>query len=457
MAATRTFRPADAVLVLLVFLMPVMLLGGVQDRAGHPTMLFWILLLLPIFGLIWLLTCCDPEERGNGHRAAAVKVRPGWPALSGVEGSKAVAFADIVSPIVRPVRYAVEDGVPVVEGDPLVPRATVFPELERRLAVYGVSPLVESLDDHTVRVVGLPAAVGDRLGMRSSTWVNVALLVATICTTVYAGAWQQGINLFLDPGAFAVGLPYAFTLLTILGIHELGHYFMAKYHGVDVTPPYFIPVPMGLGTFGAFIQIKSLIKTRRAVFDIGIAGPLAGLVVALPLLYIGLQQAMPIPDPGAGVGTASLLFALVARAAQGGELGQAVVTLSPVAFAAWIGIFVTALNLVPVGQLDGGHIAYALFGRKHAQTISILTVLGMAVAGMLAWPGLLTWALLIMLMAGFSHMPALDDLTPPDFKRYVLGALSFVIFLLIVLPAPGSARSALRGAPPETAVVPYVR
>ena len=278
---------------------------------------------------------------------------------------------------------------------------------------------------------------------RSSAWVYLALFAATIVTTVYAGALQQGVNLLADPSAFTIGLPYSVTLLAILGIHELGHYFTAKHYGVDVTPPVFIPVPMGLGTFGAFIQIKSLIRTRQAVFDIGIAGPLAGLVVALPLLYIGLQQSMPIAEPRAGVGVpshASLLFALVLSAAQGGDLGQGAVAPSPVAFAAWIGIVVTALNLVPIGQLDGGHVAYGLFGRKHARTISVITVLGMAIGGLLAWPGLLTWALLITLIAGFSHMPALDDRTPPDFTRYALGALSLVILLLIVLPAPGSAR-----------------
>jgi membrane-associated protease RseP (regulator of RpoE activity) len=424
-------------------MMPTMLLlGAAAEGPSHPTIFFWLLLVLPILGVAWLLTCCDPEESGNGHRAAAVKVRR--------SSSQAVAFADIVAPIVRPVRYSVESGVPVFEGAPVVPPSRVFSELERRLAPYGVSPLVESLDADTVRVVVLPVGIDERLRIRSSHWVNVALFVATICSTVYAGALQQGVNLFVDPGAFTSGLPYSMTLLTILGIHELGHYLMAKYHGVDVTPPYFIPVPMGLGTFGAFIQIKSLIKTRRAVFDIGIAGPLAGLVVALPLLYIGLQQSVPILVPSVGASVpngASLLFALVARAAQGGELGQVALALSPVAFAAWIGIFVTALNLVPVGQLDGGHIAYALFGRKHALTISVITVLGMAILGSLAWPGLLMWALLLMLLAGFSHMPALDDLTPPDFKRYALGALAFAIFLLIVLPAPASLPSALQGAP----------
>ena len=445
MAATRTFRLADAVILLLVFMMPTMLvLGTAQEPAGQPTMFFWILLVLPILGLMWLLTCCDPEESGNGQRAAAIKVRP--PSL------EAAGVATAVSPTVRPVRYNVEGGVPVVEGVALVPRERVFQELERVLAPFGISPLVESLGGDKVRVIALPAAVDAQLRKRSSIWVNVGLLIATVFTTVWAGAMHQGVNLLGNPGAFAIGLPYALTLLTILGIHELGHYFMGKYHGVDVTPPYFIPAPTGLGTFGAFIQIKSLIKTRWAVFDIGIAGPLAGLVVALPLLYIGLQQPVPISEAGAPAvpSTASLLLALVARAALGGDLAQIAVPLSPVAYAAWIGIFITALNLVPVGQLDGGHVAYALFGRKHARTISAVTVVGMVIVGLLASPTLLMWALLITLVAGFSHMPALDDLTPPDVKRYALGALSLVIFLLIVLPARGPAQAALRATPDQT-------
>jgi membrane-associated protease RseP (regulator of RpoE activity) len=342
--------------------------------------------------------------------------------------------------------------VPVVEGTPQVQTPNVFSELERRLAAYRVTPLVEELDGRSVRVVGLPKAVEGRLSSRSSGGVvNLVLFAATVVTTVYAGARQQGINLLETPGQFAVGIPYSLALLAILGVHELGHYVMARRHGVDVTLPYFIPVPAGLGTFGAFIQMKSLIRSRRAVFDIGIAGPLAGLVVAVPLLYFELKDAAPIAggqEPSALNTGSSLLLAMLYQAAHGGDMGAgAAVKLSPVAFAGWIGVFVTALNLLPVGQLDGGHVAYALFGRRHARTVSILVVMLMVGLGLLVWPGLLTWALIVSLLAGFSHMPALDDVTPPDAKRFALGTMALAIPIVIMMPIPGALDSPTLDSP----------
>jgi membrane-associated protease RseP (regulator of RpoE activity) len=239
-------------------------------------------------------------------------------------------------------------------------------------------------------------------------------------------------------------------LLAILGVHEFGHYFMARRHGVDVTLPFFIPVPMGLGTFGAFIQMKSLIRSRRAVFDIGIAGPLAGLVVALPALYFGLRGTPPLADELHTTGVysgSSLLLALVYQFANGGELGTAVIRLSPVAFAGWIGLFITALNLLPVGQLDGGHIAYGLFGQRRARQIGIGAFVVMLGLGLSVWPGLLTWAVLIALIAGFAHMPALDDVTPPDGKRFALGALALTVLVLTLMPLPLGMRGLMLDCP----------
>jgi membrane-associated protease RseP (regulator of RpoE activity) len=432
----QTYGLADALLLLLLLMLPAMLvLGAADGRAREPTLLFFMLLLFPLAMLLWLLTCCAPEETADGYRAAALQV----PRDSVV----ATQFENVVAPIVRPRRSYVVDGVPVVEGTPQVQTSNVFSELDRRLAAYQVTPLVEQLDSRSVRVVGLPKAVEGRLSSKSSSGViNLILFAATVVTTVYAGARQQGINLLEAPGQFAAGLPYAMSLLAILGVHEFGHYVMARRHGVDVTLPYFIPVPMGLGTFGAFIQMKSLIRSRRAVFDIGIAGPLAGLVVAVPLLYFALKGASPTAagqEPLALNTGSSLLLAVLYQAAHGGEIGAgAAVNLSPIALAAWIGVFVTALNLLPVGQLDGGHVAYALFGRRHARTVSILVVVLMVGLGLLVWPGLLTWALIVSLLAGFSHMPALDDVTPPDAKRFALGTMALALPIVIMMPIPGA-------------------
>jgi membrane-associated protease RseP (regulator of RpoE activity) len=310
----------------------------------------------------------------------------------------------------------------------------LFPQLARRLEPYHFIPLVEPLGGGAVRVFGLPQAVDQRLRSRASPMVNLLLFAATLLTTIYAGARQQGINLIEDPNRFTAGLPYALSLLAILGVHELGHYLMARRHGVEVTLPYFIPAPMGLGTFGAFIQMKSLIKTRRAVFDIGIAGPLVGLLVAIPLLWAGMSE--PAADGARfAVQTGSSLFlALLYQLAYGADIGNAPIALSPAAFAGWIGVFITGLNLLPVGQLDGGHVAYALFGRRHARSISVATVALMVLLGLFVWPGLLIWALIVTLLAGFSHMPALDDVTPPDAKRFAIGALVLVLPVVIMMP-----------------------
>jgi membrane-associated protease RseP (regulator of RpoE activity) len=428
----RVYRLADALVLLLLSMVPVMvLLAAAEGQAAAPTVHFWLVLLLPMALVAWLLTWRDPEESANGHRIAASRV----PRVEGLVAE----FEHLVAPFVRPSRSYVEADVPVVEGTPLVPANGLFSQLERRLAPRRIIPFVEELAEGSVRVVGLPGEVDARLRTPSSPALHLLLFIATVITAVYAGARQRGVNLLEEPGLFPIGLPYALSLLTILGVHELGHYAMARRHGVEVTLPYFVPFPMGLGTLGAFIQMKSLIRTRRAVFDIGIAGPLAGLVVALPLLYLGVTTGSAPPGDGnrfAVDAGSSMLLALLQRLAYGGDIGTAAVNLSPVAFAAWIGVFVTALNLLPVGQLDGGHIAYALFGRRHARAVSIATVSLMAGLGLVVWPGLLTWALIVTLIAGFSHMPALDDVTPPDAKRFVLGVLTLALPILIVVPVP---------------------
>ncbi|MGH2599767.1 MAG: site-2 protease family protein [Dehalococcoidia bacterium] len=280
--------------------------------------------------------------------------------------------------------------------------------------------------------------------------INLALFLGTVLTTVWAGALQQGVNLLSDPGRFMVGVPYAAALLSILGVHEVGHYVAGRRHGVHVTLPYFIPAPIWLGTFGAFIQIKSMIKNRRAVFDIGIAGPVAGLVVALPALYFGLRSA-PVIVEGArtmGVHTgSSLLLALAYQLAQGGELGAAVIRLPPLALAGWIGVVVTALNLIPVGQLDGGHIASALFGERRARQIGIAALLAMVGAGLFVRPGMLIWAVLIAVIAGVAPTPALDGATPPDRKRFALGAVALAVLVLTVVPLRGGLAETMANCP----------
>jgi Zn-dependent protease len=442
----RALRLADAVLLLLLFLLPWMLIvGTAEGTAARPGLLFWLLLLLPwlILPLIWAAR--ERSETPDALRAAAAEAEQQAAAQA---RTLAEAAGDVLS-VERNYAYA---GVPAIEGRLRIDAAATLARLEPVFRREGRIPLLESAGRNLVRVLALPAALDAATRRRSSPWINMALFAATIVTTVFAGALHRGVNLWNDPSQFAAGIPYAAALLGILGVHEMGHFVAARIHGVDVTWPYFIPVPMGLGTLGAFIQIKELIKSRRALFDIGIAGPLAGLAVALPALYFGLQATQPGPrDAAQGMHAGmSVLFALIYQLGHGGSLAEAagaVVQLSPLALAGWIGLVVTALNLLPVGQLDGGHIAYALFGRRYARVVSIVTVLLMFAFALTVWPGLLMWALIVTLVAGFSHMPALDDVTAPDAKRYALGVLALALLVLIVTPLPGAIRGLMLDSP----------
>jgi membrane-associated protease RseP (regulator of RpoE activity) len=439
----RTWRLANALLLLLMVLLPVMLLiGNGEGGVERVTLLFWMMFVLPLLVLPWLWRCAAPEERGGGQLAAAQRVER--------DTEVANAFGDLVSPVVDVDRVYVEGGIPIVEGRLRDESSRAFASLERLLSPRQLMPLVEDRGGRNVRVVALPAGVDRELRRRPSVAVNIALFLATVLTTVWAGALHQGINLLQRPDEFMAGVPYAAALLGMLGVHEFGHYFVARRHRVNVTLPYFIPVPMGLGTFGAFIQIKSLIKSRRAVFDIGIAGPFAGLVIALPALYFGLRGTAPLPESAHATGVhanSSMLLALMYQLANGGELGTSVIHLSPVAFAGWIGLFITALNLMPVGQLDGGHIAYGLFGQRRARSIGVGAFVIMAGLGLTVWPGLLTWALIIALIAGFSHMPTLDDVTPPDAKRFALGVVALAILVLTLAPLPAALRGMMLDCP----------
>lgn len=439
---TSRFRLADALLLFLLVLLPMMLvLGAAEGTAHRPTLLFWMLVLLPLLVLPWLWRTAEPEETADGQAAAARRVER--------DATGAAAFADLVAPVVDVRRARMEDGIALVDGRLRGEPSQSFAALERLLAPKRLMPLLQDAGNGAVKLAALPIAVDAELRRRSNVTVNILLFLATIVTTVWVGALHQDVNLLQEPGRFMAGMPYALALLGILGVHEFGHYVVGRWHGVDVTLPYFIPVPMALGTFGAFIRIKSLIKSRRAVFDIGIAGPLAGLVVALPALYFGLRGAPGLPaDSTMGVHAgSSILLALMYQLANGGELGEAVIRLSPVAFAGWIGLFVTALNLLPVGQLDGGHIAYGLFGQRWARRISVGAFLLMLALGLTVWPGLFTWAFLIALIAGFSHMPALDDVTPPDATRFALGAVALALLVLIVVPLPGGMRGLMLDCP----------
>jgi membrane-associated protease RseP (regulator of RpoE activity) len=236
------------------------------------------------------------------------------------------------------------------------------------------------------------------------------------------------------------GMLFSFTLLAILGAHEMGHYLAARLYGVRATLPYFLPAPLGIGTFGAFIKMKSAIPSKRALFDIGIAGPLAGFVFLIPAAIVGLYFADPAVGGGGGDGIVfhdPLLFRALAKL-----LGVPKdINLNPFWFAAWAGCLVTSLNLLPVGQLDGGHVVYAVFGARWHWLIArviFVSVIALTVASYF-WGGWMGWAVYVVIltfMLRVGHPRLMDEYEPLGFGRKVVAAVGLLVFLLCFMPAP---------------------
>jgi membrane-associated protease RseP (regulator of RpoE activity) len=302
--------------------------------------------------------------------------------------------------------------------------------------------------------------------------LNVALFLATIATTLEAGA-----SLFPSAAAgtpwqaVASGIPYTAALLSILLCHEMGHYVAARAYGVDSTLPFFIPIPyVGIGTLGAVIRIRSAMPSRRAVLDIGAAGPIAGFVVAVPLLLWGMAHSQVIfvgsaqgghteslldlvqalwqalsawlhGTPGSPAGLVridlgdSLLTWGAARLVKGPIPAGHELVLHPVATAAWFGLFVTTLNLIPIGQLDGGHVTYALLGQRWAQLLSRFVAVALLLLGLFLSVNWFFWWLLTRFLVGSRHPPALDE-APLDWSRRVLALAALVLLAITFVPVP---------------------
>lgn len=302
--------------------------------------------------------------------------------------------------------------------------------LVKRFGALGYTPLIRREGGQDV-VVAIEGVFGPS---RSRPLINVGLLLATVLTTTVAGAFLVGANPLRNPREILDGIWFALALLLILGTHELGHYFMGRWHGVQVTLPYFIPVPIGLGTFGAFIKMKSPIHNRRALFDVGLAGPIFGFVVALPLLIVGimLSDVVRVYRGDLGPGS-SLLVEFLVDLLQPHGAGYAL-SWHPVAIAAYFGILITGFNLLPAGQLDGGHISYATLGPA-ARPLALVTFVAMLVMGALFWSGWFVWAFLVLLL-GLRHAAPLDDVTPLDLPRKLVGMGALVLFLMTFVPKP---------------------
>ncbi len=310
--------------------------------------------------------------------------------------------------------------------------ARCFDELRQRFERHGFTPMIRPAEQG-VALIALPHVYDPP---PSRAIINLLLFLATIGTTLLAGAASEpgftGREIWL-------GWPFSLSMLTILGAHELGHYFAARYHKVAVTLPYFIPFPTIIGTMGAFIRLKAPIKNRRALLDIGAAGPLAGLVFAVPILLIGLAMSpLGPPPPGGYIQEGNSALYLLAKYLVYGRFLPADgvdVQLNQVAWAGWVGLFVTGLNLIPVGQLDGGHISYVLFGKQASRffwpAIGALVILAVLT-------GTNTWWLWIVLLFFFgrSYAQPLDDVTPLDPRRRTIAIITLLLFFLTFVPVP---------------------
>jgi membrane-associated protease RseP (regulator of RpoE activity) len=281
------------------------------------------------------------------------------------------------------------------------------------------------------------------LGIR----LNVLLFLATVFTTLFAGTLLVEMDGAADPDVLLrtivthpyliyKGWPFSLALLSILLAHELGHYLMSRRHRVDATLPYFIPAPTLIGTFGAVIKIKSSVPDRRALFDIGAAGPIAGFIVSIPAVVIGLKLSSPIPLDHAGdglFGTSVILELLASVILPSFPEGYAI-KLHPILFAGWIGMLVTMMNLLPIGMMDGGHIAYALFEGKH-HAISRAAVVLLLAMGLFSWSGWAVWGML-NLVFGLRHPPPMFPDVSLDWRRKLVGVLCAIIFMLTFVPVP---------------------
>jgi len=273
--------------------------------------------------------------------------------------------------------------------------------------------------------------------MKKFPFLHLILFVLTILSTLVVGAMQTGTDLLKEPGKIYKGIPFSLTLMLILLSHELSHYFTSKRHGVRATLPYFIPAPTIIGTFGAFIKMKSPIVTRRALIDIGASGPIAGFMISLIATVFGLvlSEIVPASQTGGALNLGdSILFSFLSGIILGAIPSGSDILLNPVAFAGWIGLFVTSINLIPIGQLDGGHIAYALMGEKHI-CLSMFLIFIMILLGLLSWEGWFVWAALLLIL-GLRHPPILYWEVPLDRKRKVIGWFALVIFILTFIPVP---------------------
>ncbi|GAB4416533.1 MAG: site-2 protease family protein [Anaerolineales bacterium] len=347
--------------------------------------------------------------------------------------------------------------------------ASAYDQLAAAVKPHGLTPLFRV--EKGIQVIYLVSSPPKP--KLPNPWVNIILFVITVFSVMLAGAQPEG-PMPADAGgqilallkAIFTGWPFALSMLGILLAHEFGHYLVSRYHNTPATLPYFIPFPLSpLGTMGAAILMKGVPKNKRILFDIGVAGPLAGMVVAIPVLFLGLslsELGTVDPSPNSFIEGNSILYLfakyvifgkfLPAPADFGGlapfvywlqyfftgqpsPVGGLDVFIHPVAFAGWAGLLVTALNLIPAGTLDGGHVIYALFGEKARKAFPF--IVGLLIVMGFFWSGWWLWALMLFWL-GRVNAETLDQITPLDSRRKSVAILVIVLFVLVFTPVPFS-------------------
>ena len=316
-------------------------------------------------------------------------------------------------------------------------RESEEPKVPEVRQVFQSSPITNGMPPPAIQEEVWAAAEEERTHFA----LPAILFVFTIFTTLLAGSYQEGGDPLHRPADLVRGIPFSFTLMSILFVHEMGHYLTSKYYGVKASLPYFIPGPwwflLAIGTFGAFIRMRSPIMKKNALLDIGASGPIAGFIVSLFAIAIGLHSSGFVEDRNVSIPIFignPLIFSFMAELIGKVPPAGSQLELSPVAFAGWIGVFVTSLNLLPIGQLDGGHIAYALLGRKQ-RFLSIGIVLTLIVLGMTGWPGWYLWAVLGTVL-GLQHPPIVDEEARLDLKHQLIAWGSIAIFIVTFMPVP---------------------
>lgn len=396
-----------------------------------------------------------------------VSVKPDNHSSTEAPPSKIEQFREVIQAVMSIKEYGefptTQGPVLVYQGDLLQPAAQIYPELRTSIESRGHTLFLQrkgNLD----QVLILEGVIQSR-NIRAPWWFHLGLLLATMLTTLYAAALLNGYTTESIRSAVAQSdklvmlqlyrsaRQFAWPLLLILGVHEMGHYIAARLHRVKVTLPFFIPFPFvgSLGTLGAVIFIKSPFHNRKQLFDVGIAGPLAGLLVAIPIFLWGLEQppASLIPRQWLPVFNRvnvppllEFIASFTRTEQQVAALDRSVFYNHPQALAAWFGVLLTSLNLLPMGQFDGGHVAFAVFGRRVAWPLAIGVAVSCVIVGMSgilgytnAWPIWLLWPI-FALLTGLRHPPPHDDITSVGLPRTILGILTFILLLSMVVITP---------------------